>query len=136
MFQFLRDVLFNASSFPLQPMPQIDHNGPGFHYEVKFMDTSPDPTAQKVEHMIPVTNWRQGSVTIANQPTYVPFDVRVIAVNDEGRSKDGDPKPVAGFSGEDLPTESPKNFYVTKLVDGKSADVEWRPVAADSVRGK
>ncbi|OQV18931.1 Neuroglian [Hypsibius exemplaris] len=117
------------------PMPQIDHNGPGFYYEVKWLPVNPDPIAQRVEQSEIITDWQKGSLTVPNVPTYVPFDVKVVAGNALGPSKAANAPPVRGFSGENIPTEAPKKFYLSELVNGKTARVEWEPVAADSIHG-
>ena len=119
----------------LQPMPQIDHNGPGFFYEVRWIRSDPDPIAQKIEDKMVITDWRQGSVTIPAQPTYVPFDVRVISNNDLGRSRAADAPPVRGFSGEDVPLAAPETAFALRTIDGRTAEIEWKPVSPESVRG-
>ncbi|XP_055330093.1 neuroglian-like [Paramacrobiotus metropolitanus] len=118
------------------PMPEIDHNGPGFYYEVKYTRADPDPHAQRIEEIIIIKDWRQNNVTIVDQPTYVPYDVQVMANNAVGHSRAWYGPPVRGFSGEDRPTTAPGNPQVQKLVDGRTAEISWSPVPADSINGE
>ena len=117
-------------------MPQIDHNGPGFYYEVKWLRADPDPNAQRIEQSSIISDWRVGSHTIPDQPTFVPYDAKVIAHNAIGRSRAADAPPVRGFSGEDKPTDAPKNLIASQIIDGKTVRLEWEPVSPDSVKGE
>lgn len=100
------------------------------------MRAEPDDTAQKIEDKIVITDWRQGSVTIPNQPTFVPYDIRVIANNDLGISRAANAPPIRGHSGEDVPLLAPESAYGLRTIDGRTAEIEWKPVSKESVRGE
>lgn len=77
----------------LQPLSALQSNGPGLHYRVMWRQ-------KEVEH-----DWT--SVTVANTtefvvsgtPTFVPYELKVQAVNDLGAGPD--PAVAHGYSGED-----------------------------------
>ncbi|XP_055352530.1 neuroglian-like [Paramacrobiotus metropolitanus] len=117
------------------PMPQIDHNGPGFYYEVQYIRADLLPSASQINDSIHIKDWRQSSVSITHQPTYAPYNVRVLANNDLGRSRAADEPPVRLYSGEGRPTTAPGNPHVTRLLDSRTAEISWTPVPADSIRG-
>ncbi|EMP34418.1 Neural cell adhesion molecule L1-like protein [Chelonia mydas] len=74
---------------PLKPMEQ---NGPGLEYKVSWRQ-------QGVE-----TDWneetvKKHSLTLRNTPTFVPYDIKVQAVNNFGSGPE--PNVTTGYSGED-----------------------------------
>ncbi|XP_043247428.1 neuroglian-like [Amphibalanus amphitrite] len=113
------------------PMSEIDHNARKFRYRVywKRNDTD-DEWNQEV-----VTDWRRSHLLIPNQPTYVPYRIRVEAQNELGESKVS-PVEVIGYSGEDVPTAAPTNFRLVQIHDGKRATFSWDPVDNSTLRGE
>ncbi|KFD61036.1 hypothetical protein M514_12098 [Trichuris suis] len=113
------------------PVERVDWNGPDFHYLVEYKRTD-DPEAEWQSAV--VTEPRENSVTVYDQPTYVPYDVRVHSVNQLGKAKVS-PQTVRGYSGEGYPEAAPQNFQLVS-VDGPSvATFSWDPVDPNSLRG-
>lgn len=79
-------------------MPQIEHNGPGFRYEVEYWRDIPG--IQDNVDKLSVTDWRKNSVQVDNLPTYQRYKIRVIATNEKGQSN-AQINEVIGYSGED-----------------------------------
>ncbi|XP_048866302.1 neuronal cell adhesion molecule-like isoform X13 [Brienomyrus brachyistius] len=107
-------------------LTSLQSSGPGLQYKVSWRQTDGD------------RDWE--SVTVANvskyvvlgTPTYVPFEVKVQAVNDYGSAPE--PTAVRGFSGEDLPMAPPEAVQV--LVENSTlAEVQWDPINPQMVRG-
>ncbi|XP_061709263.1 neuroglian isoform X3 [Cydia pomonella] len=111
-------------------MPQIEHNGPGFYYQVSFKrnDTGEGWTDQTVQ------DWRQSELLVPNTPTFVPYKIKVVAWNSKGASNVA-PVEVIGWSGEDKPLLAPTNFTLVEVISGNEALLSWNPVPPDSVRG-
>ena len=62
-------------------MEELDHNGPGFKYQINY---------QKVGYRmwtILLDNWRNNSVEIDADEPYFPYNVKIQAKNSEGDSK-------------------------------------------------
>ena len=77
-------------------MSEIDHNARKFRYRVYWKRNDTDAEwNQEV-----VTDWRRSHLLIPNQPTYVPYRIRVEAQNEYGESNIA-PVEVIGYSGED-----------------------------------
>ena len=66
-------------------MPPIEHNGPKFYYQVKYRQQNPAATEQW--STLQIEEWTTKQLTIPNQPTYKPYDIMVIAYNENGQSK-------------------------------------------------
>jgi hypothetical protein len=113
------------------PMPEIDHNAPKFKYQVQW---KPDD-GESPWNFHEVKDWRQKEHVVDNQPTYRPYLVRVRALNEIGESNTT-PSDVPGFSGQDVPTQSPGNFSMIEKMDSRTALVSWDPVELNSLRGK
>ncbi|XP_075689887.1 neural cell adhesion molecule L1-like protein [Rhinoderma darwinii] len=108
-----------------EPLNSDEQNGPGFEYKVSWR-------LQGVE-----TDWHHKKMnrpqfTIKNTPTFVPYDIRVQAVNDIGAGPD--PEIHTVYSGEDNPGAAPSNVSVT-LVNHMIANVTWTEISQDRVRG-
>lgn len=99
---FSEKVLTNKSHLklsPLQPLSGVQSNGPGLHYRVMWR--------QKVVE----NDWN--TVTVANNskfvvsgtPTFVPYELKVQAVNDHGHAPE--PAIAHGYSGEDCEFDRP-----------------------------
>ncbi|XP_056595261.1 neuronal cell adhesion molecule-like isoform X12 [Triplophysa dalaica] len=110
-----------------KPLTPLQSNGPGLQYKVMWRQQDAE------------TDWT--SVTVANvtkfvvsgTPTFVPYEVKVQAVN----AVDHGPKPavVIGYSGEDFPSAAPDDVQV-KLVNSTLAEIHWTAVPPKSVRGR
>lgn len=112
------------------PMPQIEHNAPKFQYRVYWKQDKPGER-WKIED---IADWRIKEIQIKNQPTYMPYKIKVVAHNEKGEANVA-AEEVIGYSGEDIPAESPTNFTLRNVVGPRSAIVSWDPVSPDSVRG-
>ncbi|XP_056308723.1 neuronal cell adhesion molecule-like [Danio aesculapii] len=110
-----------------KPLTPLQANGPGLQYKVMWRQ-------QEVEQ-----DW--SFVTVANvsrfvvsgTPTFVPYELKVQALNDYGHA----PKPsaVIGHSGEDFPSAAPEAVQVLVL-NSTEAEVSWTHVPQRSVRGR
>ena len=78
---------------PAQPLTGLQSNGPALRYKILWRQKDADQ--EWVEET--VANVSQHVVT--ETPTYVPYEVKVQAVNDYGNGPE--PKMVLGYSGED-----------------------------------
>ena len=56
------------------PMPEIEHNAPKFQYRVYWKEDKPN-TKWDVED---ISDWRIKEFLIKNQPTYVPYRIKVV----------------------------------------------------------
>ncbi|KRT82369.1 Immunoglobulin [Oryctes borbonicus] len=112
------------------PMPEIDHNAPGFHYLVEYRRDLPNVQFTSVN----IDDWMQSRYVVENQESFKQYRIRVTAVNDEGKANVS-PKEVIGYSGENIPTEAPSNFSRIITQSPTTALLSWQPVSIDSVRG-
>ncbi|XP_077134184.1 neural cell adhesion molecule L1-like protein isoform X1 [Ranitomeya variabilis] len=108
-----------------EPLNLDEQNGPGFEYRVSWR-------LQGVE-----TDWHHKKVkrpqfTIRNTPAFVPYDIRVQAVNDIGAGPD--PEIHTVYSGEDTPDAAPSNLSVN-LLNNMIANVTWEEMSQDRIRG-
>uniref|UniRef100_A0A3Q1B4Z0 Neural cell adhesion molecule L1 n=1 Tax=Amphiprion ocellaris TaxID=80972 RepID=A0A3Q1B4Z0_AMPOC len=109
------------------PLTGFQSNGPGLEYKVQWRQ-------KDIEE-----NWSSKNVANVSQfvvsgtPTYVPYEIKVQALNDYGSGPD--PEVVIGYSGEDLPLSAPDSVRVM-VHSSTLAEVHWEPVAFPSVRGK
>ena len=75
-----------------QPLKPMERNGPGLEYKVSWRQ-------QGVE-----TEWneetvKKHSLTLRNTPTFVPYEIKVQAINNLGAGPE--PNITTGYSGED-----------------------------------
>lgn len=113
------------------PMPEIDHNGPGFKYRVYYKREDIENAQWQTNEVV---EWEQDHYVIPNQPTFKPYRIKVEAHNDKGQAHVAAPE-VQGWSGEDVPTEAPTNLTLVELKDATTALLAWNPVSNTSVRG-
>ncbi|XP_030756282.1 neuroglian isoform X2 [Sitophilus oryzae] len=113
------------------PMPQIEHNAPGFKYRVYYKR---DIAGKDYEPPQEITNWRQNKLEIPNQPSFQQYRIKVLAVNDEGEANVS-PQDVIGYSGESEPELAPQNFSVLNVQSPTNALLSWIPVPLESVKG-
>ncbi|XP_059182100.1 neuronal cell adhesion molecule a isoform X4 [Centropristis striata] len=109
------------------PLTGFQANGPGLEYKVQWRqkDVDEDWSSKTVANV--------SQFTVSGTPTYVPFEIKVQALNDYGNGPD--PKIVTGYSGEDLPLSAPESVQVM-VHNSTLAEVHWEPVASPSVRGR
>uniref|UniRef100_A0A673BNB6 Neuronal cell adhesion molecule n=1 Tax=Sphaeramia orbicularis TaxID=375764 RepID=A0A673BNB6_9TELE len=109
-----------------KPLSGLQSNGPGLHYRVmwrqKFLDSE----------WTSVTVANNSKFVVSGTPTFVPYELKVQAVNDYGAG----PEPVIahGYSGEDLPVAAPENVQAM-ILNSTLAEVHWDPVPAKLIRG-
>lgn len=113
------------------PMPEIDHNGPGFKYRVYWKR---DDVVGSSWNTADVVDWQQDHYVVEGQPTFKPYQIKVEAHNELGQANVAIPT-VIGYSGEDVPSESPKNLRMEKLMDATTARLVWEPVSNTSING-
>lgn len=114
------------------PMDRKYHNAPGFYYKVYWRrDDLPD--SEFTTHI--VNDWRVSKYEVTNQPTFVPYQIKVEAHNSMGQSTMA-PDVVTGYSGQDLPLQEPRNFRLVKLISPSKALFSWDPIPIESVRGR
>ncbi|KAK8743667.1 hypothetical protein OTU49_001198 [Cherax quadricarinatus] len=113
------------------PMPEIDHNGPGFKYRVYWKRDDIDNAKWQTEDVV---DWQQDHYVIPNQPTFKPYKIKVEAHNDRGQAHVAAPE-ITGWSGEDVPIEAPRNLTLLDLKDATTALLSWEPVSNESIRG-
>lgn len=112
------------------PMPEIEHNGPNFQYRVSWKRDIPAASWENKD----IFDWRQNTLVINDQPTFVKYLIKVIAINQKGESNVAAVE-VTGYSGEDRPLEAPTNFSMIQVTSSTSAILGWNPVNPESIRG-
>lgn len=113
-------------------MDRKHHNAPGFFYKV-YWRREDFPDAEYDTHII--NDWKESKYVVTNQPTYVPYRIKVEAHNSMGQSSMA-PDEVIGYSGQDLPTQGPRNFRLVRLLSPSKGLFAWDPVPYDSIRGR
>ncbi|XP_012258678.2 neuroglian isoform X2 [Athalia rosae] len=111
-------------------MPQIEHNAPRFMYRVFYRRDIPGEE-WTIED---INDWKRHKLIIDNQPTFQKYKIKVVAINEKGESRVS-PHEVDGWSGEDVPQQSPGNFTLLKVLGSTSAILSWNPVSNESIRG-
>ncbi|XP_053147749.1 neural cell adhesion molecule L1-like protein isoform X2 [Hemicordylus capensis] len=106
---------------PLKPMEQ---NGPGLEYKVNWKQQD-------------IAEWEEETVkknffTLKNTPTFVPYDIKVQAMNNFGYGPE--PENVTGYSSEDIPEAAPSNVLV-HAINSTLAKAVWSTIPKDRVRG-
>ncbi|XP_061910603.1 neural cell adhesion molecule L1.1-like isoform X2 [Entelurus aequoreus] len=104
-------------------MPRRSHNSEGFQYKVLWREEG-----GKSVH------WNHGHAKsppflVNNTGTYVPFEIKVQAVNSLGEGPTTEAG--IGYSGEDVPEEAPSGVSVTVM--NRTVAVKWNE--AQNVRG-
>ena len=79
-----------------QPMPEEEHNAPGFLYVVRWRKHEAKPE----EYVDTVVEKSSSTFRIDGQPVYTPYEILVIARNQVGDAV-SPPRMVIGYSGED-----------------------------------
>ncbi|XP_053174676.1 neuronal cell adhesion molecule-like isoform X2 [Scomber japonicus] len=109
-----------------KPLSGLQSNGPGLHYRVMWRQKSID------SEWTTVTVANNSKFVVSETPTFVPYELKVQAVNDHGSG----PEPAIshGYSGEDLPSAAPKNVHAVVL-NSTLAEVHWDAVPHELIRG-
>uniref|UniRef100_A0A6Q2WXQ1 Neuronal cell adhesion molecule a n=1 Tax=Esox lucius TaxID=8010 RepID=A0A6Q2WXQ1_ESOLU len=95
----------------------LQSNGPGLQYRVNWRQKGVE------EEWSSETVANTSKYVLSGTPTFVPYEIKVQAVNDYGSGPE--PVPVEGFSGEDLP--GPPSFLRVKDPNIDSLTLEWGP---------
>ncbi|CAL8368540.1 unnamed protein product [Lota lota] len=110
-----------------EEMDKKNFNGPEFKYRVFWMRVlGSGPEWHTSDTAAP-------PFIIKDVGIYSSFNIKVQAVNEEGEGPE--PKPVIGFSGEDVPLEAPMAVGITPL-NSTAIRVSWAAINKDTVRGK
>ncbi|XP_058488737.1 neurofascin homolog (chicken) a isoform X16 [Solea solea] len=109
-----------------EPLLDLERNGPNLHYNVwwRQKDTGEEwsnVTTEGTKHVV------------QNTETYVPYEIKIQARNDFGPGPESNV--VNGYSGEDKPTDAPKDLRVSK-VNSTEVNVHWKSVDPSSVLGE
>ncbi|XP_033844967.1 neuronal cell adhesion molecule a isoform X2 [Periophthalmus magnuspinnatus] len=109
------------------PLTGFQSNGPGLEYSVQWRqkDVEEEWSTETVANV--------SQFVVSGTPTFVPYEIKVQAVNDYGSGPV--PNAVVGYSGEDLPLTAPDRVRIM-LQNSTLAEVHWEPVSMPSVRGK
>ncbi|XP_048028305.1 neurofascin homolog (chicken) a isoform X15 [Megalobrama amblycephala] len=116
----------NNMEITWQALHNIERNGPNLRYVVSWRRKAPEEewnniTTTRAKHIIPDTD------------TYVPYEIKIQAVNDFGHSPESNT--VIGYSGEDKPSAAPTELRVSKINSTK-VNVHWVPVDPSTVNGE
>ncbi|XP_035193342.1 neural cell adhesion molecule L1-like protein isoform X2 [Oxyura jamaicensis] len=108
-----------------EPLKPSERNGPGLEYKVSWRQRGVE------------TDWneelvKKHSLTLRNTPTFVPYEIKVQAVNNLGAGPE--PNVTTGYSGEDTPDAAPSGVSVD-IVNSTLVKVFWFGIPRDRVRG-
>ncbi|NWU18429.1 NCHL1 protein, partial [Cephalopterus ornatus] len=108
-----------------EPLKPVERNGPGLEYKVSWRQRGVR------------TDWneetvKKHSLTVRNTPTFVPYEIKVQAVNNLGSGPE--PNITIGYSGEDFPDAAPSGVSV-EVVNSTLVEVFWFGIPRDRVRG-
>ncbi|KAF7638211.1 hypothetical protein Mgra_00002441 [Meloidogyne graminicola] len=115
------------------PLPKEYWNAPGLNYLIRYR--------RKLN--LNETKWKElliedpfaNQTIIREQPTFVPYQVQVRAINSLGFSVE-EPLIIEGWSGEDIPLEEPKNLHLLIHNNYSSVTLEWdKHLENSSIRG-
>ncbi|XP_020559007.1 neurofascin isoform X3 [Oryzias latipes] len=109
-----------------EPLQDLERNGPNLQYHVWWRRK--DSGEQWDSGTTPSSNY-----VVQNTDTYVPYEIRIQASNEFGSGPESNV--VIGYSGEDKPTEPPRQLQVSN-VDSTKAQVKWKAVNMSSIRGE
>ncbi|KAK5867115.1 hypothetical protein PBY51_011634 [Eleginops maclovinus] len=100
------------------PLTGLQSNGPGLHYRVMWRQKLVD------SDWTTVTVANNSKFVVSGTPTFVPYELRVQAVNEHGAAPE--PPTAIGFSGEDLPVAAPENVQAVLLNSTLAKVYYWR----------
>ncbi|NWU89723.1 NCHL1 protein, partial [Upupa epops] len=108
-----------------EPLKPVERNGPGLEYKVSWRQRGVE--ADWNEETV-----KKHSLTLRNTPTFVPYEIKVQAVNNLGSAPE--PNVTIGYSGEDVPDAAPSGVSVD-IVNSTLVKVFWFGIPRDRVRG-
>ncbi|NXL41621.1 NCHL1 protein, partial [Podilymbus podiceps] len=108
-----------------EPLKPVERNGPGLEYKVSWRQRGVE--ADWNEETV-----KKHSLTLRNTPTFVPYEIKVQAVNNLGSGPE--PNITIGYSGEDIPDAAPSGVSVD-IVNSTLVKVFWFGIPRDRVRG-
>ncbi|NWQ95239.1 NCHL1 protein, partial [Burhinus bistriatus] len=108
-----------------EPLKPVERNGPGLEYKVSWRQRGVE--ADWNEETV-----KKHSLTLRNTPTFVPYEIKVQAVNNLGSGPE--PNVTIGYSGEDVPDAAPSGVSVD-IVNSTLVKVFWFGIPRDRVRG-
>ncbi|KFV52335.1 Neural cell adhesion molecule L1-like, partial [Gavia stellata] len=108
-----------------EPLKPMERNGPGLEYKVSWRQRGVE--ADWNEEMV-----KKHSLTLRNTPTFVPYEIKVQAVNNLGSGPEANV--TIGYSGEDVPDAAPSGVSVD-VVNSTLVKVFWFGIPRDRVRG-
>ncbi|XP_077423617.1 neuronal cell adhesion molecule isoform X20 [Vanacampus margaritifer] len=109
-----------------KPLSGLQANGPGFHYLVMWRQKNMDTD------WVTATLANNSNFLVSGTPTFVPYELKVQAVNDYGAAPE--PAVALGHSGEDLPAAAPESVQAYVL-NSTLAEIHWEPVPQKLIRG-
>ncbi|XP_075369827.1 neural cell adhesion molecule L1-like protein isoform X3 [Mycteria americana] len=108
-----------------EPLKPVERNGPGLEYKVSWRQRGVE--ADWNEETV-----KKHSLTLRNTPTFVPYEIKVQAVNNLGSGPE--PNVTIGYSGEDVPDAAPSGISVD-IINSTLVRVFWFGIPRDRVRG-
>uniref|UniRef100_A0A674D854 Neural cell adhesion molecule L1-like protein n=1 Tax=Salmo trutta TaxID=8032 RepID=A0A674D854_SALTR len=108
-----------------EPLLPVEHNGPGLEYKLSYRKLGVEDIWK--EHLV-----KRHAFIVKNTPTFVPYEIKIQSRNSHGWGPE--PKVVTGYSGEDLPTASPRDVAV-EVLNTTLLRVSWTRVAQATLRG-
>ncbi|KFP91655.1 Neural cell adhesion molecule L1-like, partial [Apaloderma vittatum] len=108
-----------------EPLKPAERSGPGLEYKVSWRQRGVE--ADWNEETV-----KKHSLTLRNTPTFVPYEIKVQAVNNLGSGPE--PNVTIGYSGEDVPDAAPSGVSVD-VVNSTLVRVFWFGIPRDRVRG-
>uniref|UniRef100_A0A8C1EGF0 Neural cell adhesion molecule L1 n=1 Tax=Cyprinus carpio carpio TaxID=630221 RepID=A0A8C1EGF0_CYPCA len=116
----------NNMEITWQALKSTERNGLNLRYMVSWRrkDTEEEwnnTTTTRTKHII------------HNTDTYVPYEIKIKAINDFGHSPESNI--VIGYSGEDKPSTAPTELRVSKINSTK-VNLNWVPVDPSTVNGE
>ncbi|XP_014846753.1 PREDICTED: neural cell adhesion molecule L1-like protein isoform X2 [Poecilia mexicana] len=107
------------------PLLPTEYNGPGLEYKVSYRKLEVEDKWH--EHLV-----TRPSFIVRNTSTFAPYEIKIQSRNSLGWGPE--PKPITGYSGEDIPTAAPHNVAV-EVINSTALKVSWSPVLPATVRG-
>ncbi|XP_007553393.1 cell adhesion molecule L1-like a isoform X3 [Poecilia formosa] len=107
------------------PLLPTEYNGPGLEYKVSYRKLEVEDKWH--EHLV-----TRPSFIVRNTSTFAPYEIKIQSRNSLGWGPE--PKPITGYSGEDIPTAAPHNVAV-EVINSTALRVSWSPVLPATVRG-
>ncbi|XP_018427166.1 PREDICTED: neurofascin isoform X11 [Nanorana parkeri] len=107
------------------PLNSTQAYGPNLRYNVKWRQR------HSGEAWNNITVWTNRHV-VWNTPVYTPYEIRVQAENEYGRSLE--PNTVIGYSGEDYPKAAPTDIKL-RVMNSTAISLQWSRVTPASIQG-